>query len=497
MTRQWRLNTAMDANDLATLFAPDLRLDGEAHTRQSLTVLDGFHWPIWHAGGLLTRDADGTLHWHGEAAPRQAPVAPRARYWWQVPAGTLQKRLKASLGLWSFNPVAELDLKCQQFALRNDDDKIVVRGECLSAAGQPPLLTLRCLRGYQDEFTAACARLSEVAENASQELALRDLVQASVADIPAPQTKPVFGITTDMPAQTCCRQMLHHMLEHARIYEAGICADTDTEFLHQYRVSLRKARSLLTLMKSCFAANEFQALKKVLGDLARPTGPTRDLDVFQLDHPGYAAMLPPELRAGFDSLGRTSERARQSEQQKLRRWLRSKRYRQTMAKALELLDAPGDRSPKKAQAPIGRLVNKKALARYHKIVSLGQAIDARTPDEDVHQLRIECKKLRYLMEFFAELYPDDALKPLLGALKGLQDILGKFNDFCVQKDDMLAQLTAPEVKPELAAAIGGLVALLHQQQLAARRKVQAAFAEFARDEIAAQFEQQFAAAEAP
>ncbi len=56
-----------------------------------------------------------------------------------------------------------------------------------------------------------------------------------------------------------------------------------------------------------------------------------------------------------------------------------------------------------------------------------------TEDEVVHQLRINCKKLRYLMEFFAPLFPENEIKTLIKALKLLQDNLGNFNDYSVQQ----------------------------------------------------------------
>ena len=38
--------------------------------------------------------------------------------------------------------------------------------------------------------------------------------------------------------------------------------------------------------------------------------------------------------------------------------------------------------------------------RYRKVCKLARSITPDTPDEIVHDLRIDCKKLRYLMEFF-------------------------------------------------------------------------------------------------
>jgi len=48
----------------------------------------------------------------------------------------------------------------------------------------------------------------------------------------------------------------------------------------------------------------------------------------------------------------------------------------------------------------------------------------------LHQLRIDCKKLRYAAEFFAPLY-GEPMKDFVGHLKSLQDLLGTLHDTAV------------------------------------------------------------------
>ena len=78
----------------------------------------------------------------------------------------------------------------------------------------------------------------------------------------------------------------------------------------------------------------------------------------------------------------------------------------------------------------------------------GSAIDDDSPDEALHDLRKRGKELRYLLELFGSLFPADVVKPMVAALKDLQDVLGHFQDRSVQTD-MLRE-TADElatVKP--------------------------------------------------
>lgn len=51
--------------------------------------------------------------------------------------------------------------------------------------------------------------------------------------------------------------------------------------------------------------------------------------------------------------------------------------------------------------------------------------------KDLHDLRIACKRLRYLLEIFAIAFADD-LEPYIDDVRGLQDLLGDIHDRDVQ-----------------------------------------------------------------
>jgi len=49
-------------------------------------------------------------------------------------------------------------------------------------------------------------------------------------------------------------------------------------------------------------------------------------------------------------------------------------------------------------------------------------------------LRVEGKKLRYLLEFFGSLYDDRLIGPMINDLRKLQDNLGELNDLRMRAD---------------------------------------------------------------
>ena len=68
--------------------------------------------------------------------------------------------------------------------------------------------------------------------------------------------------------------------------------------------------------------------------------------------------------------------------------------------------------------------------RYRGVLRRGREITSASSDESLHALRIRCKRLRYLLEFFRPTY-GELLKAETTRLKELQDVLGEFQDACV------------------------------------------------------------------
>jgi len=87
----------------------------------------------------------------------------------------------------------------------------------------------------------------------------------------------------------------------------------------------------------------------------------------------------------------------------------------------------------------------------------GRAIRDDSPAAALHALRIDCKKLRYLLEFFRGLYPREKVEGLVDALKSLQDNLGDFNDLEIQREKL--RELAHEMSEAGAASVATLLAL--------------------------------------
>ena len=159
------------------------------------------------------------------------------------------------------------------------------------------------------------------------------------------------------------------------------------------------------------------------------------------------------------------------------RALRSKRTGRLLTEwrqFLNGLEEPSAAVGPAAEYPVGQLANARIAKVYKRIVKAGKRIDDSSPPQALHQLRKQCKELRYLLELFASLYPAHVTKPMLRALRALQEMLGRFQDREIQAQ--LIRSLGEEVRTldDGAAALlamGQLVDRVEEQQAEARARV--------------------------
>ena len=502
--RFWHIQSGTSEKQLLDKLAENFKVEKDSPSTISVCILDDPDAAVSAAGKLLVKA--GRNQWwlyHDEGIDKVSRVSAKARFWWDLPDSALKSNLKELIDLRAVIPVGDINVSEQAFVTRNEDEKIVLRGNLtvVCRADQPSsnclFVELRSLRGYDKAFERTIELLQGLLADELDAVSMQAMVQHCGIGPEVAETKPGFGIYGEEPVELAVRQMSLQMLRIAKGNQQGVVDDIDTEFLHQYRVSLRKSRSLINLMKKAFPADIHQRLKTLLGDLAGCTNQLRDLDVFLLGRESYAQMLPENFQAGFDQLFRMIAQDREKARKSVGKVFQSTDHANTFREVFEILEQEPLYENAFASQPVLEAASKKIIRRYQRIVAMGVKMDDKTPDEEIHELRIECKKLRYMMEFFAELFPKKAIKGLIKTLKKLQTILGDFNDYSVQKEFLADYEKKHKRSVELSAAINGLIAVLHQKQLHERTWVQQAFADFNQDAVREKFSELFSSQNQP
>ncbi|MFG1491479.1 CHAD domain-containing protein, partial [Oceanospirillum sp. HFRX-1_2] len=197
----------------------------------------------------------------------------------------------------------------------------------------------------------------------------------------------------------------------------------------------------------------------------------------------YLALIPENFHEGLQRLFKDLARERQQEQKKLAAELKSPEYRSKISLFESHLALCPKTPTKKGHKPVLKIAARQIISRYNAIAMDALEITDTSPDEQVHEVRLGCKKLRYLLEFFADLFPKKQIRPLIKALKKLQDNLGAFNDLSVQRERLEQYLQHNKVAPDTQAAVHALNGVLFNRQRVERSYIRAQLANFLDDNV--------------
>lgn len=277
-------------------------------------------------------------------------------------------------------------------------------------------------------------------------------------------------------------------LDRMQAREAAILADDDPEALHVYRVALRRARTVLGLLRGVYDRDQSSDLKGRFATLMDRTGAQRDLDVFLCDRGALSAVLPQALQDGLGAMFARLARERDLAHTRLAQHLESPAHAQDMAVLRHLFGQGQDLRPgPKAQCRAGDHARDLIARRVLKLRAQIAQFGADLPDAELHALRIGCKKLRYLLECFASLLPEKPLHGALGPLRDLQDRLGRFNDGAVQLRRLDTELNRSR-DAGTERALGALIVALRLRQTDERARIAEALADFGRKPVRQAFD---------
>jgi CHAD domain-containing protein len=398
---------------------------------------------------------------------------------WDFPESELKERLSSVLKMRALLKLIELHSRLTAHRILNQDEKTVARlvyEEIRPVRGKnaPVLATylwLQPVKGYTKDCQNITKHLEETGITALKNEDIYFKAMEAAGKSPGSySSKLKIQLDPAMRSDEATKIILRYLLQIMKINEANLEKDLDTEFLHDFRVATRRTRSALGQIKSVFPKNITGRFKKEFAFVGKLSNQLRDLDVYLLKEDAFKAILPPFLRDDIAPLFDYLRKNRSKALQNVIRGLKSKKYAQTIQNWKSFLDEPVQDPPPASNAdmPIITLARKKIYKQYRRIVKDGSRILENTEDEKLHALRIECKKLRYLMEFFSSLFPRKKINMLIAQLKTLQDNLGDFNDLCVQEKYLLniaEELPATHRKSKKAqVAIGSLIGTLDREK---------------------------------
>jgi CHAD domain-containing protein len=492
-TNTWLLSETISPEQLIEEIAKDFSAQVELPQKTTVTYFDSFDWRLYRKHYLFIKTDNSWQLIRRNSGEPVATFSDKSRFKRKFAGsfspGPLKALLESTLDIRGLIDLVTFETISQRIRIFNADEKTVAYINVIThqvSARHRTLFTvsLTAVRGYKNvarqlrQYLRRCG----ISKPSPPEYLFWEGVSA-MGRFPGDYSSK-FSIalkSTDsirQAALTIYRQLLDTMKRN----EAGIKADIDSEFLHDFRVAIRRTRSGLTQLKGVLPPKVTENTRAGFAELGRITGPTRDLDVYLLYEKDYLSRLPGELREGMAGFFTEMSDRRHRNWKQLVKALQSPGYREIIGDWQAYLDGDSDKPSKHSEQPAYEYSRKIIYRRYDRIMKKGGAISASSPDEALHRLRIQCKKLRYSLEFFSSLYPPKAIARVIKQLKGLQNNLGSFNDLSVQQD-MLQRYLAT-IKPgskknlRLGVSIGGLLTALHHEQKEVRKKFVTTFEGF-------------------
>lgn len=343
--------------------------------------------------------------------------------------GKVQRRLQALTGttaaqlteqLWLaalLRIAARLPAACRTSAAMHLTDE-PAPGVVLEFGGAQLLAGVAALRREIKFFTACTGQALQLSLRLPP--ALRALARAARKGL-EPELLPNAPVSET--ARLILRQQLASLLHHSQ----NLARREDAEDVHQLRVSTRRLRAASALFAGSLDASAMKPFARALRTAGRVFGHVRDLDVLLEKLCSHHAQLPAPQQSGLDSLIAYFQHQQTAARVTALQYLHGIDHQAFVLEFGAFLMQPPpsastwphpvlacDAAP---QLIYGRLAEVRAFLPHLQNASLS----------DLHDLRIDFKKLRYALDFFRPLLGAE-LKTVISALKQIQDVLGDLND---------------------------------------------------------------------
>jgi CHAD domain-containing protein len=238
-------------------------------------------------------------------------------------------------------------------------------------------------------------------------------------------------VRADDPMIEAGRKILHFHWEKALAHEPGTIAGTDPEELHDMRVATRRQRAALRFIEPYCRRKFLRPVRDGLRALGGTIGAVRDLDVLLAAAQAHQSTLAASEARGLQLLLKSWMRQREGARQRMIDHLRGQAHAVFKEQYTAFLETPGagarsDASPRPTL--VRHVLPTEIWAHYGAVCAFEKMLPWASV-ETLHALRIEGKRLRYLLEFFRDVL-DGTLEKPVRTLVALQDHLGEMQD-CV------------------------------------------------------------------
>ncbi|MGE5603908.1 MAG: CHAD domain-containing protein [Nitrososphaerales archaeon] len=252
--------------------------------------------------------------------------------------------------------------------------------------------------------------------------------------------------------------------------EEGTREGEDIEFLHDMRVSTRRLRAAYRVFEPFYEKEAIAKFNKELRRAGGTLGAVRDLDVLIEKAQNYEASLSSDEGLSLTPLLEEWSAQREAARRELLSYLNSDGYQRFVESFRTFLLTPGTGAKAIPQGEpvahqVRHVIPRRIMERYEQVRAY-ETVLPNAPITTYHMLRIDCKRLRYALEFFSKLLGSGA-GDVIKQVTAMQELLGAMQDAHVA-EGLLVQFLSERRGRKKADPMPGVEAyLLTQQQIQA------------------------------
>jgi len=495
-------------SELLSLLQKNFQIRIQAETVSHRVFFDTFDWLLYKNGSVLEMHEDGRsrkIYWRAEkdnALKIQLGLNKVPHLAKDLPDSEFRQQIQSVISVRELLPRVRIKIKRLPLVLLDKNEKVVVRisldehwyypSKTRAGTVLGKRITVKPVKGYAAPYAKLEALLQTLQLRPAQDNTLKLALAEGGKSTDEYTSKLNLFLDPDMTAAEALKRILLRLLEIMQLNTAGSIRGRDTEFMHDYRVAIRKTRSALTQINHVLPQTVVAKQNKFFSRLGKLTNPVRDLDVFLLEIESYQRDLKKSRQKHLKPLQEYLLHSRAEAQKCFVATLKSSEYRASIdewrgfLQHCDTLEPP----PKHSKTAVYTLANELIWGIYQQALEEGNAITDESEAEALHELRKTCKKLRYLMEFFQSLYPASKIRELLQAMKGLQDNLGTFNDLYVHIG-ILQEFIKQSTNRDATKACRQMISQCRQKQKKTRHRFSQRYADFTAPENQYEFKELF------
>ena len=264
--------------------------------------------------------------------------------------------------------------------------------------------------------------------------------------------------------------ILGNLFEDIDLYRGATLTTSEPEPLHQLRIAIRQARSVLRESRKVIPSDIAHAMDDDLAWLSGITGAVRDLDTLVENWSMYERMVEPRNVNCLQVVIREIHHRQAEHRREMCAQLNSQRAVTVINdwQVLFIDETDFGKDTRDAQDALVDVVSRRLAKAHRQLVQDCRRIDEASSDDDIHALRKDVKRIRYLAESFSEIVTPNDDESVLPRLLHLQDSLGEFQDLRIHEaaiKDALIYLRPIYTSTTIEAT----EALLHQMKTRRRK----------------------------